>query len=1006
MKNPLCIVLCLCSAFMACDRENTKTSTERDRPVEARLNGAEHRPYRQHAVFQMSCEDEVVDSREKALRLLAGAGGDCIDKALRAVERHAKEDLAAAYLTRFERKHDLLDLLRALETAKGFNRALALERLYLTKEAIHSWNEIVQERSDWSGEARQHIQRLQQLPNPVRQWNAEALVRAVQRRDRDALTRMVRAFPANAAQQFERLDLRDREGARLLANALVNAGEHYPQAVVDAMDRTRDRAALEQGLAALHARKYQDAVKFLERAGNPLSLAARYYVAAVEQSLPVLDATIPHLRPDYRELTFRIHTYRAILLDFDSRYLDAHADYEQALASAKDDPTTTAAVLARRSVNFVAIGSPQSAFRDAHQALSLLDRVADIDARHQAYGTAALAARQLGHPSVALYYQNAAVEDLQRAVNSASNDDVATAKHHLSIALRRRAEIHLELERHADAQRDLDVAADLAEAVALIADRDLLRMRILEVQGQLLLKGQPADAVRRFSEVIENGKALDSTSRAILYFQRAAARRAAGDPRADDDIATALHILRDEVRHALTSDPQAASEPLWTPYFSRFRDQYDELIERRIDANDKEGSFVQSELALAFEPMQILLQSGQVPPGYRPVERVADLQQVRAKLPADTVILQFLVLRDRTFTWVVTREGIELVQQRTTKKKIEEWVADAVASIKGGQSDPLTRVLRAAYGELFREPLALVPKSKTRIVIVPDEPMQGLPFNALQGGRDEGYLIERSSVAVAGSTSLYLYALARDRQLSSNQNPSALLIGDPAFDSTALAFAEPLPFARKEVEELKLHHYSNAEVLVGADATVQKFLSAVKSATIIHFAGHALANPQSPWQSRLLFAPGPRGESGELSAQTLMQQLPRLERTRLAVLGACSTAGGSFVGPQGLAPLVRPLIAANVPAVVGTLWDVRDASAKELLVSFHCHYRHGDDVAVALRQAQLERLRKHEPANKWAAFQVVGHAASPYTRSIALEDPNSEHLCTQNSLQRPDGLHP
>ena len=302
-------------------------------------------------------------------------------------------------------------------------------------------------------------------------------------------------------------------------------------------------------------------------------------------------------------------------------------------------------------------------------------------------------------------------------------------------------------------------------------------------------------------------------------------------------------------------------------------------------------------------------------------------------------------------------------------------MTDALAAVAGGQELPLTRVTRAAYSELFSEPLKRAGPSKTRIVIVADEPMQGFPFNAL--GTPRGYLIERASITMAGSTSLYLYALARDRQLSGDRSPSALLIGDPAFDSSTAGITWRLPFAKQEVGELS-SLYEKAEVLTDADATVWRFLSAAKTAAIIHFGGHALSNPQDPWQSRLLFAPGPQGEPGELSAQRLMQELPKLEHTRLVVLGACSTAGGSSVGPQGLAPLVRPLIAANVPAVVGTLWDVKDASAKDLLVSLHCHYRHGDDVAVALRKAQLERLRKHDHANKWAAFQVAGYAASPY----------------------------
>ena len=59
--------------------------------------------------------------------------------------------------------------------------------------------------------------------------------------------------------------------------------------------------------------------------------------------------------------------------------------------------------------------------------------------------------------------------------------------------------------------------------------------------------------------------------------------------------------------------------------------------------------------------MQILLQSRSVPPGFRAIETMDDLQRARASLPEDTVILQYLVLPERTYTWVVTRERIDLV---------------------------------------------------------------------------------------------------------------------------------------------------------------------------------------------------------------------------------------------------------------------------------------------------------------------------------------------------------
>lgn len=1003
VKKPVCIILFLCGALLACIGENTVRDDWREnRFAEARLTGVKWK-VKDQPDLSTSCDDTPA-SREEALTLLGVAYGNCLDKAVRMVGRYAKEDLDAAYLTRYERRHDPVDLLHALDTAKGFNRALALEWLGLNREAIHAWDEVAKEGSDWSSEAAARRDRLQRLPDPLREWSSKALAEALERRDLAALTKIARAFPADAAPLFEKSDLLDRERARLFATALAAAGERYPQAVVDAMARTKDPQALKLGLVAFRSKDYLRAVALLERAGNPLHIAARYYVVASGGSISWLDAAVPYLKPEYRELGSRIHSYRANLLEFSDKYLEAHAAYERALVFAKGDATGMARVHCRRSANYGFIGDAEEAFREAHRAVVLLDDVADTNTRHLTYGSAALAARALGYPLIALHYQNAAVEGIQRSVIAATADELGDAKLELAGALYRRAEVHLALGNDDNVAGDLEQAARLAEAVDRPESRDLFRMRILDVQAQAQSKTDPVRAVATFSEAIQLAEEQDSTYRAMLRFKRAAARRSAGDPHADEDITAAMTILSSEVRTALVRNPEAASRPLWDPYFLRFQEMYRDLIESRAALDDAEGSFFYAEMARAFEPMQILLQSGSPPQGFRPIATVEDLRAARAKLPEDTVILQFMVLPERTLTWVVTREQVALIRQSAAKPKVERWVANAAAAVASAQPESFLTTMLAVTAELFRAPLEHAGRTKTRIVIVPDETMSGLPFNALAGIDGDGYLIEQASIAVSGSTSLYLYALARDGQLSANHNPRVLLIGDPAFPS---AMFPPLPYAKAEVEELAREYRPEAATFTGSDATVRNFLAKGREAGIIHFAGHGVANRQMPWQSRLLFAPAGQ-ESGELTAEMLMKNLPVLEHTRLVVLGACSTAGEASVGPQGLAPLVRPFIGARVPAVVGTLWTVKDASTKRLLVSLHCHYRHGDDVAVALRKAQLERLREsdNDHAMNWAAFQVVGYAASPYPRSIAQENASSDHLCTQDSLHRPDGLHP
>jgi CHAT domain-containing protein len=235
-------------------------------------------------------------------------------------------------------------------------------------------------------------------------------------------------------------------------------------------------------------------------------------------------------------------------------------------------------------------------------------------------------------------------------------------------------------------------------------------------------------------------------------------------------------------------------------------------------------------------------------------------------------------------------------------------------------------------------------------------------------------------VSISGSAKLYVSSLLRDRALNRSNGTAVLLVGDPAFDRRYGREAPRLEAARKEVQQLRLIYAPHAKELVGDEATVPRFLQAARESQIVHVAAHAFTDGEAPTQSYLLLTPSVR-DTGVLDAQKLLTAL-RLQDTRLVVLGACRSGGSVTVGPQGVAPLVRPFLAAGVPGVIGTLWDINDATAKEVLVSFHRHYRKGSDAAGALRTAQIEMLTNTNPGLRseltWAAYQAIGFASSPF----------------------------
>ena len=74
--------------------------------------------------------------------------------------------------------------------------------------------------------------------------------------------------------------------------------------------------------------------------------------------------------------------------------------------------------------------------------------------------------------------------------------------------------------------------------------------------------------------------------------------------------------------------------------------------------------------------------------------------------------------------------------------------------------------------------------------------------------------------------------------------------------------------------------------------------------------------------------------------------------------------------------LGRPFLAAGVPAVVASLWDVDDTISRRFFISFHRALLLERDPVLALRTAQIALLSSDDeslshPAN-WAAFISMG----------------------------------
>jgi len=889
------------------------------------------------------CDAKIVSPAEAATMLQTQPA--CLDKAIAALEAfsensaNAMSDLGAAYYVRAQRRNRPTDLLFAFDA---------------TEHAVNAKPQPQQAAFNL-----RFIEQALGLGTFPQEWSPAKLDAALRHGDSSAVSRLVRSYPTSALRfmEDELLPSRIKE-ARLLANELATiTGDRYAIDEVNAATPASSDAyaAFRQAHLFLDTEKnLQLASDGFHRANSP---AALYADAVYARDLDALEQEAR--RRNYRHLTAYILSMRGYRLFYESRFLESLSSYNAALDIFQQihDLEGVAATRTRIVGILRVTGQYDEAWKMGLDVCRHLSRLPTIKERNLALGETAAAADKLGHPHVAARYAEAVVVLVRQELKATPPENlrvISMLQHQLSIALRRTATYELENDQYSAAQSDLAESLRLAHQDRDPQFRTSLQARIAEIQARLLLKTDRVRAAEQFRVALKLSEGLEYRSfRASLYAQLAAAEKDQRDA-AEQDLRNALAELDAEESTLIANRIETDYERLvWRDYFSRFQDTYHSLITLLIETGRAKDAFQYADRARAFEPLNLALQ---LSPRSLPT---VTLSQVQKMLPPGTFLIEYTLLDEGGYVWVITHEEWRVLSlMKAHRKTVTRWSAAL----------PAESTLFAAHDQLLREPLATIAKmpygAHPRLVIVPDGAMYGIPFAALRASKASAFLIQEAPIEMAGSAALYALSLKRDRELP--PDTTALLIGDPSSN---------LVHAKEEAEQIEKVYAPRATLRIRGQATISEFLRRASDNAIVHVAAHAVVDPQNPSRSIIKFA------DGNLDAAQLLAR-SNTGRTRLVVLATCSSAGGVPIGPEGVGPLVRPLIVRGVPAVIGSLWNVDDATAEPLLVSFHQHYRKGSDAAVAMQLAQIELLRNTNSGLQsvlaWAPFQVIGHGTSPF----------------------------
>lgn len=337
---------------------------------------------------------------------------------------------------------------------------------------------------------------------------------------------------------------------------------------------------------------------------------------------------------------------------------------------------------------------------------------------------------------------------------------------------------------------------------------------------------------------------------------------------------------------------------------------------------------------------------------------------VADQLPAlqTQTIITYAAFPEGTAVWVYDDRGIvsRWIASDRNQLELQSEQFHRLCSSPDANSDKLRQTAQVLY-DLLIAPIQDQLVRGRRLVFELDDVLSPIPMEALVD-HDGKYLIERSEVA--NTPSLYHILNARPA-MNLNVAAHALVVG---VSGSGLPGVTPISDAEHEAE-MVAQSFRSPRLLEGVDATLPRIHREMSSASIFHFAGHAIALPE---MSGLVLGDSV-AESGRatlLNSENLQPEMVR--RLQLAVLSACDTGTIQASRNSGSEGIALAFLRYGVPRVVASQWKVDSAGTTLLMQRFYQRLTNGNDSMQALHDAKLTLAADSRFSHPyyWAPFQM------------------------------------
>jgi CHAT domain-containing protein len=352
------------------------------------------------------------------------------------------------------------------------------------------------------------------------------------------------------------------------------------------------------------------------------------------------------------------------------------------------------------------------------------------------------------------------------------------------------------------------------------------------------------------------------------------------------------------------------------------------------------------------------------------------LERALKNLGANSLTGQ-VVLMDRVLIYRVDGDGVHWTQKQAHR----QGLLDSAQILETAVSSPLTTQktaasLSAGLARLLLPELPANPSDNSLVFLEPDPLLRNLPWTVLPtatGPLGLRYLVSESRSILDESGIERANLLSH--QATSEGRKNRDMVERPLMIAATVSSNDesPLPEALTETQDIE-RYLQAPKLLAGRQATSAQVAAALGTASVFHFAGHAVQRTDG---TELLLANSPGEKSPWIDGAFLRRHPPRL--CRLAVLSACSTGKREAGWNHPLQDIVETFSSLGVPEVVATRWQVDSEASVPFMDAFYRKLSEINSVTQALtyaRRIQSDNYLYRNPYY-WGAYYVTGMQPMP-----------------------------